>query len=114
MTQATETKEQDNSEIGKKPDTMNLEDLLEYILPFTYLFNKKKFKYLPEQQEWDYEINLMEEALRELNAKTYTMILKEKVLNQWLDKQLKASLIVESKSRYAAPCFYIPKKDSSL
>ena len=56
----------------------------------------------------------MEEASRELNAKTYTMILKEKVLNQWLDKQLKASLIVESKSRYAAPCFYIPKKDSSL
>jgi len=31
-----------------------------------------------------------------------------------LDKQLKAGLIVELKSRYAAPCFYIPKKDSSL
>jgi len=27
---------------------------------------------------------------------------------------LKAELIVESKSRYMAPCFYIPKKDSSL
>ena len=57
----------------------------------------------------------MEEALRELNAKTYTMILKEeKALNQWLDKQLKAGLIVESKSRYIVPCFYIPKKDGSL
>jgi len=43
------------------------------------------------------------------------MTLKEKeTLNQWLDKQLKARLIVESKSRYAALCFYIPKKDSSL
>jgi len=31
-----------------------------------------------------------------------------------LDKQLKAELIVESKSRYMTPCFYIPKKDSSL
>ena len=39
---------------------------------------------------------------------------EEEVLNQWLDEQLKAGLIVESKSRYAAPCFYIPKKDSSL
>jgi len=39
---------------------------------------------------------------------------EEKVLNQWLDEQLKADLIVESKSRYAAPCFYIPKKDRSL
>ena len=57
----------------------------------------------------------MEEVLRELNAKTYTMILKEeKALNQWLDKQLKAGLIVESKSRYIVPCFYIPKKDGSL
>ena len=39
---------------------------------------------------------------------------KEKALNQWLDKQLKVGLIMKSKSRYAAPCFYIPKKDSSL
>ena len=57
----------------------------------------------------------MEEAPRELNAKAYAMTLKEEeALNQWLDKQLKAGLIVESKSRYVAPCFYIPKKDSSL
>ena len=39
---------------------------------------------------------------------------EEESLNQWLDEQLKAGLIVESKSRYAAPCFYIPKKDGSL
>ena len=30
-TQTTETKEQDNREIGKKPDKTNSEDLLEYI-----------------------------------------------------------------------------------
>ena len=57
----------------------------------------------------------MKEAPRELNTKAYTMTLKEKkALNQWLDKQLKAGLIIESKSRYMAPCFYIPKKDDSL
>jgi len=57
----------------------------------------------------------MEKALRELNAKAYAMTLKEEeALNQWLDEQLKARLIIESKSRYAAPCFYIPKKDGSL
>jgi len=57
----------------------------------------------------------MEEASKELNTKTYAMILKkEEALNQWLDKQLKAGLIVESKSRYVVPCFYIPKKNSSL
>jgi len=57
----------------------------------------------------------MEEALKELNAKAYAMTIKEEeVLNQWLDKQLKIGLIVESKLRYAAPYFYIPKKDRSL
>ena len=50
-----------------------------------------------------------------MNAKAYAMTIKEEeALNQWLDKQLKAGLIVESKSRYVVPCFYIPKKDSSL
>jgi len=94
---------------------MNPEDLPEYIRPFTHLFNKKKFEKLPERREWDHEINLIDEAPKELNAKAYTMTLKEEeALNQWLDEQLKAELIVESKSRYATPCFYIPKKDGSL
>ena len=57
----------------------------------------------------------MEETLKELNTKTYVMILKEEeALNQWLDKQRKAVLIVKLKSRYAGPCFYISKKDRSL
>jgi len=110
-----ESKEQNNGEIGKEPNATNPEDLPEYIQPFTHLFNKKKFKKLPEQREWDHEINLIEEAPKKLNAKAYTMTIKEeKALNQWLDEQLKACLIVESKLRYVAPCFYIPKKDGSL
>ena len=110
-----ETTTTDNSEIGKEPDKTNPEDLLDYIRPFTHLFNKKKFEKLPERREWDHKINLTNEAPKELNAKAYTMTLKEEeALNQWLDEQLEAGLIVESKSRYAAPCFYIPKKDGSL
>ena len=110
---------EDNSkgqqEMGKKLDPTNPEDLPDYIWPFTYLFNKKKFKKLPERWEWDHEINLTEEASRELNAKAYMMTIKEKeVLNQWLDEQLKAGLIKESKLRYVVSCFYIPKKNGSL
>ena len=108
-------KEQDNGEIGKELDKTNPEDLPEYIRPFTYLFNKKKFEKLPERHKWDHEINMTDEAPKKLNAKAYAMTLKEEeALNQWLNKQLKAGLIVESKSRYAVLCFYIPKKDSSL
>ena len=107
--------EQDNGKIGKEPDKTNPEDLPEYIRPFTHLFNKKKFKKLPKRHEQDHEINLIDKASKELNAKAYAMTLKEEeALNQWLDEQLKAGLIIESKSRYAAPYFYIPKKDGSL
>ena len=41
-------------------------------------------------------------------------IKEEEALNQQLDEQLKARLIVESKSKYVASCFYILKKDRSL
>jgi len=78
-----DNQEQNNREIEKEPDKTNLEDLPEYIRPFTYLFNKKKFKKLPERHEWDHEINLMDEAPKELNAKAYAMTLKEEeALNQ--------------------------------
>jgi len=40
-TKTTETMEQDNGKIGKKPDKTNPEDLPEYIQHFIYLFNKK-------------------------------------------------------------------------
>ena len=54
-----------------------------------HLFNKKKFEKLLERQEWDHEINLMEEAPKKLNVKAYMITLKkEEVLNQWLDKLL--------------------------
>ena len=112
---AMDKTEQNNGKIGKEPDKTNPEDLPEYIQSFTHLFNKKKFEKLLERQKWDHEINLMNEAPKELNVKADMMTLKEeKALNQWLNEQLKAGFIVESKSRYAAPCFYIPKKDGSL
>ena len=107
--------EQDNGEIRKEPNKTNPEDLPDYIQPFTHLFNKKKFEKLPEHREWDYEINLTEEAPRKLNTNAYAITIKEEeALNQWLNEQLKVELIVESKSWYAVPCFYIPKKDGSL
>jgi len=46
---ATDKTEQDNGEIGKEPDKTNPEDLPDYIRPFTYLFNKKRFEKLPER-----------------------------------------------------------------
>ena len=82
-TETTDNKKQNNREIRKELDKTNSEDLPEYIWPFTHLFNKKKFEKLPERCEWDHEINLMNKAPKELNAKTYAIILKkEEALNQ--------------------------------
>ena len=44
-----DNKDKGQQEIGKKPDPTNLENLLDYIQSFTYLFNKKKFEKLPER-----------------------------------------------------------------
>ena len=58
---------------------------------------------------------MTEETPRELNVKVYAMTIKEEeALNKWLNKQLDTGLTKESKSRYMAPYFYIPKKDGSL
>ena len=74
-------------DIGKEPDPTNPEDLLDYIQPFMHLFNKKKFKKLPEKRKWDHEVNLMDEAPKKFNAKAYVItIKKEEALNQWLDE----------------------------
>jgi len=59
----------------------------------------------------------LENAPKELNFKAYTMMVKEEeALNQWLNKQLKVELIVESSLRYGyvALCFYIPRENESL
>jgi len=70
---------------------------------------------LPQKREWDHEINLVEQAPGELNTKAYAMTIKEEeTLNKWLDEQLKTGLIEESSSKYASPCFFIPKKDRTL
>ena len=75
-----ETLDKNKSDIGKELDPTNPEDLLEYIQPFTHLFNKKKFKKLLERREWDHEINLIEEVPKELNAKAYAITIKKKRL----------------------------------
>jgi len=41
----------EHQKIGKELDLTNIEGLLEYIQPFTHLFNKKKFRKLSERRE---------------------------------------------------------------
>ncbi|KXN87137.1 hypothetical protein AN958_09160, partial [Leucoagaricus sp. SymC.cos] len=53
-------------------------------------------------------------APSELKVKIYPMTLKEEEeLNAFIDENLKSGRIHISKSQYAAPCFFLPKKDGS-
>jgi hypothetical protein len=65
--------------------------------------------------EWDHEINLTSEAPKEISSKVYNMMpLEREELDRFLDKNLASKRIKPSKSPYAAPCFFVPKKDKSL
>ena len=89
----------EHQKIDKKPGPTNLEYLLENVQLFIYLFNKKKFEKLLEQREQNHEINLLKDVPKKLNAKAYTMIIKEdEALNKWPKEQLKVELIVKSSS----------------
>ena len=102
MTQVTETLDKNKLDKGKELDLMNPEDLLDYIQPFIYLFNKKKFEKLPKRRKWDHKINLTEEVPRKLDTKAYTMTIKEEealcnsliraVVSRVVDKQLVDSM----------------------
>ena len=50
-TQTADDNDKEQQEIGKEPDPTNLENLPDYIWPFTHLFNKKKFEKLLERRE---------------------------------------------------------------
>ena len=85
-----------------------------YIKPFQHLFKRKNFDKLLIHCEWGHEINLTNDVLPSIPAKTYRMTLVEQeALDQFVVDELKAGKIQESKSPYASPCFFIAKKDGS-
>jgi Fe-S-cluster containining protein len=105
----------ENSPEEKEADPTNPEDLPSYIQPFTHLFNKKNFDKLPDRTEWDHEINLTSEAPKEISSKVYNMTpLEIEELDRFLDENLASKRIKPSKLPYAAPCFFVPKKDKLL
>ena len=90
---------------GLKPD---------YIKPFQHLFEKKNFDKLPIHCEWDHEINLTEDAPASIPARLYRMMpVEQEAVDQFVEDELKAGKIHESKLPYASPCFFIAKKDGS-
>jgi hypothetical protein len=69
--------EPDDLEDDKETTPMDINALPPYVQPYIHLF-QKNFDKLPEHTEWDHEINLTDNAPRELKAKVYPMTVKER------------------------------------
>jgi transposase InsO family protein len=101
-------------EDDEEPTPTDVNTLPSYVQPYIHLFQKKNFDKLPEHTEWDHEINLTDNAPKELKAKVYPMTVKEREeLHAFVKENLESGRIRPSKSPYASPCFFIPKKDGS-
>ncbi|KAF8628756.1 hypothetical protein AX17_005920 [Amanita inopinata Kibby_2008] len=70
----------ESTEVTKPPD---------YVKPYMHLFKKKEFDKLPLHRDWDHEINLMNDTLKDLPAKVYPMTQTElQTLNEFLEEGL--------------------------
>ena len=96
------------------------EPKLEELIPPEYLrhqkiFNEQASRRFPPSREWDHAIDLLPNAPSSINCKVYPMPRHENgALDKFLHEQRESNYIRPSKSPYAAPLFFVGKKDGDL
>ncbi len=79
------------------------------------VFDEKEADRFPPKREEDHAINLKEDAPAVLDCKIYPLSHDQDTeLTNFLGEHLRKGYIRESKSPYAAPFFFIKKKDGKL
>jgi hypothetical protein len=79
------------------------------------VFSELEAQRFPGKREWDHAIDLKEGAPATLPGKIYALTQTEReALTTFIKEQLKKGYIKPSKSPYAAPFFFIKKKDGKL
>ena len=82
---------------------------------FAKVFSEDASQRLPEHQPWDHAIELLDGAPPVLDCKVYPLTLAEQeALDKFLEEHLAKGYIRPSKSPYAAPFFFVKKKDGKL
>ncbi len=91
------------------------EQILEEYCRHSKVFNEKEANRFPPKREEDHAINLKEDAPTTLDCKIYLLSHDQDTkLTEFLGEHLRKGYIRESKSPYAAPFFFIKKKDGKL
>jgi hypothetical protein len=85
------------------------------MIKYKECFSKEKALTLPPHRgKFDFRVDLKEDVLPP-SSKTYNLTGQEKVaMKQWIDDNVAQGFIRPCHSPYAAPCFFIKKKDGEL
>ena len=79
------------------------------------VFSEQRAQRFPESRPWDHAIELKKDAPSTLPGKIYSLTQSEqKALQEFIKEHLQKGYIRPSKSPYAAPFFFIKKKDGKL
>ena len=79
------------------------------------VFSEIKAQQFPESRQWDHVIDLKPDAPETLDSKTYPLpVEQQEALDEFLQEHLKKGYIRISQSPYAAPFFFVKKKDGKL
>ena len=79
------------------------------------MFSETKAQRFLVRQPWDHAIDLKLDAPKTLDSKTYPLpVWQQKALDEFLKEHSKKGYICISKSPYAAPFFFVKKKDGKL
>lgn len=82
---------------------------------FVKVFSEDATQCLPEPKPWDHTIELLNGVPPVLDCKVYLLTLKEQeALDKFLEEHLAKGYIRPLRSPYAAPFFFVKKKDRKL
>jgi hypothetical protein len=80
-----------------------------------FVFSEEASKHFPEPKQWDHAIDLLDGAPAVLDCKVYPLTQDEQIaLDKFLTEHLEKGYIRPSNSPYAAPFFFVRKKDGKL
>jgi hypothetical protein len=102
------------SKLAEKHTTQPLLIPSEYC-QHTFVFSKAESKQFPPPREWDHAIELKPGHPEDMPRKVYALTQPEQeALATFLKEHLDKGYITESKSQFAAPFFFVKKKDGKL
>ena len=115
ITSATHRQTQASKLAEKEQSTKKATPLPEHYQRHAHVFSEQEAQRFPGPRLWDHAIELKKDAPATLPGKIYALTQDEqKALQEFIKEHVQKGYIRPSKSPYAAPFFFIKKKDGRL